>query len=791
MENIGLNTFQVSERIKNKEVNKFNSKEYKSNFKIFIDSFFNFYNLILYGVAIIFILYSLITKDIIPISKYGFLIVVFFNGFISLSSNIKSRNKLKELNLLNKSFYKVIRDNKEVSIDTESIVKDDLIILNGGDLVPCDIKITEGNINVDESILTGESDLISKKIDDTLLSGSSCIYGSIKGIAINVGSKSYINSIKSSLNKIKKKKTPLEKNLNILILFMVCLMIPSFLIVFIKTLSINNFNLSKEVITKSSTIIVGMIPIGMILLSSITLTNSVIKLYSSNILTQDLYSLENLAKIDTLALDKTGTITTNALKVEKIISLSKSYSDELLKTYISSFKDNNKTSNSIIDYLKEVNFLDNIDIKDIHEFSSEYKCSYLSIDSLKYKLGAIEFIGASKNTKEISLKYQSEGKRVILFKNDNEDLALIILSDELSKGIKETIDDFNKMNINIKVISGDNVETVKSIASIVGINSSRYISLENKDEEEVKKCALNYDIFGRATPTQKEIIIKELEKNKNRVCYIGDGINDLLSLKNSTCSISFKSASSASKKISDFILLDNDFCNLNKIIYEGRKVISNIERSCLLFLTKNIFFFFNAIFSLFFKEGLLIDIESIYIFEWISIGLGGVLLSIENNVPKKESNNFIKSILIKSFFSSLFLFLMILPLSIIKNINPDLIGNSFGISTILITLGGLIIIFEIIYPFSKYTLKVFILITTLSIGILLILPPLFLSSSYLYSVTSIKDQIHKLIKGLFNYEIFNEFNLNSLIYLLVVYPSMSIIYLLINRKFKLRDKILK
>lgn len=240
------------------------------------------------------------------------------------------------------------------------------------------------------------------------------------------------------------------------------------------------------------------------------------------------------------------------------------------------------------------------------------------------------------------------------------------------------------------------------------------------------------------------------------------------------------------KKISDFILLDNNFCNLNKIIYEGRKVINNIERSCLLFLTKNFFFFFNAIMSIFFNEGLLIDIESIYIFEWIVIGLGGVLLSIENNIPKKEDNNFIKSVLIKSSISSLYLFIMILPLSIIKNINPSLIGNSFGVSTILITLGGIIIIFEIIYPFSRYTIKVFSLISILSIGLLFVLPPLFLSSSYLYNVSSIKDQIHLLIKGLFNYEIFNEFNLNSLIYFLIVYILSSFIYLLINKFIKKR-----
>ena len=790
MEFDGLNKEEVEQRKKDGKVNKIKRNEVKSYLKIIFNAFFNFYNLILYAVAILFIIYSVVKKDSIPISKYGFLIVVILNGIISLYTNIKAKRQLTKLNLINKSKFKVIRDGKEIEVDDTELVIDDIIKISTGDVIPCDIEILEGNLNVDESILTGESDLIAKKVGDTILGGSSAINGYIIGRIIKVGKDTYLNGIKSNLLKIKKKKTPLEKNLHTLILFMICLMIPACIAIFVKMLSVNSWSLTKDVVTKTATIIVGMIPIGMILLSSITLTNSVIKLLKQNVLTQNLYSIENLAKIDTLALDKTGTITTSNLKVDEVIVLDNSFSEETLLTYLSAFKETNKTSLTVISYLKEKNIeiKKSREISEILEFSSKNKYSSLKINKDKYYFGAIEFLSKNKETLSKAVSYQKEGKRVLLFKENDKDLAIIVLSDEISKGIEESISNFKKLGINIKVISGDNLETVKVIASKVGIDTSRAISLEGKSIEEVTNIATKYDIFARSTPEQKEAIIKELEKNKNKVCYIGDGINDLLSLKNATCSISFQNASSASKNVSDFILLDNDFNSLDKIVYEGRRVINNIERSSLLFLTKNMFFFLASITSIFFKQGMLIDIESIYIFEWIIIAFGGFLLSIENNIPKKEEENFIKRTLLKSFMSSLYLFLPVFIVSIINNFNQDLIGNSFGVSTLFITLGGLIIYLNIIIPGSKYSKICLLVVTILCGGLLVLLPSLFLESNYLASATTIKGQLDLLINGLFKFDIFRKFNINSYIYLIVVFIISSAIYLLINFYIKLKKR---
>ncbi len=778
----GLSKEEVDNRVKEGKVNKIKNNLFLDYFKIIIKAFFNFYNIIFYAVAIIFILYSVITKDNIAISKYGFLFVVFMNAIISLYTNIKAKRKLSKLNIINKNKYTVIRDGKEILINDDEIVLDDIILIRSGESVACDILVLEGNINVDESILTGESDLINKVKDNTLLSGSQVISGNCVGKVIKVGKDTYINGIKSNLLKIKKKKTPLEKNLYTLIIVMICLLIPAVITVLIKTLSVNERKLTKEVITKTATIMVGMVPIGMILLSSITLTNSVIKLLKQNVLTQDLYSIENLAKIDTLALDKTGTITTSNLIVEKIDILSEDFNKNILFSYINSFKENNKTSEAISIYLKEsnCNIDENLKISDINEFSSKNKYSSLKIDEKEYFLGAIEFIYNDKNTLTKALNYQKEGKRVLLFKDENKDLALIVLNDEIQKGTEESISNFKKLGIKIKVISGDNLETVKFISSKVGIDTSRAISLEGKSIDEVKEIAMNYDIFSRATPEQKEVIIKELEENKNRVCYIGDGINDLLSLKNATCSISFQNASGASKSVSDFILLDNDFNSLDKIVYEGRRVINNIERSSLLFLTKNIFFFLSAMSSIFFTKGMLIEIESIYLFEVIIIALGGFLLSIENNIPKKEGDDFVKRTLIHSFISGIFIFLPVLIISIIQNINPEIIGNPFGTSTILITLCGLIIYLNIILPTNRYSRICLYSISAICVGCIVILPSLFLKSKYLDSAKSIKDQIDLLINGLCKYDIFSTFNLNSYLCIILIFILSSSLYLLIN-----------
>lgn len=390
----GLNKEEVDKRIKEGKVNKIKNNLFLDYFKIVIKAFFNFYNLIFYAVAIIFILYSVITKDNIAISKYGFLFVVFMNAIISLYTNIKAKRKLTKLNIINKNKYTVIRDGEEILINDDEIVLDDIILIKSGESVACDIEVIEGSINVDESMLTGESDLINKVKENIVLSGSQVINGNCVGKVTKVSKDTYINGIKSSLLKIKKKKTPLEKNLYTLIIVMICLLIPAVITVLIKTLSVNEWKLTKEVITKTATIMVGMVPIGMILLSSITLTNSVLKLFKQNVLTQDLYSIENLAKIDTLALDKTGTITTGNLVVEKIEILNEEFKENILFSYLNSFKEGNKTSDAIIKYLSNLNYKvdDKLLIEDINEFNSKNKFSSLKIDDMKYFLGVIEFI---------------------------------------------------------------------------------------------------------------------------------------------------------------------------------------------------------------------------------------------------------------------------------------------------------------------------------------------------------------------------------------------------------------
>lgn len=770
-----LNKEEVQARIREKKVNTYKKKTYTSHFKIFIDSFLSFYNLILYAVAAVFIIYSCFNKDIIPISKYGFLFIVLFNGLTSFITQEKSRKTLQKLNLLTRNQISVIRDNKEQTIFTDEIVLDDLIILKSGDQVPCDIKVIEGSAKLDESILTGESKAILKETDDELLSGSLLISGYIKGHAIRVGQDCYINKLEDKVLKIYKKTSILEKNVKKLILFLVLMMIPSSLIVFIKTLWINNWVINSEVLTKTSTIVVGMIPIGMILLTSVTLASSIIKLSKSNVLTKELYALENLSRIDCLALDKTGTITTNNLKVVKIIELEENNLN-LLSKFIYSFEDDNKTSLAIKNYIKEdISF--KAKVSDISPFESSKKYSSLKINDEKYYLGAPEILIKDQKVLSNAQSYMKEGYRVLVFKNEIKELCFIVLEDEIRPNVEATLSNFNKLGISIKIISGDSINTVTAIAKKVGISDfDNAVSLENMNLDEVEKIALKYTIFGRATPEQKEVIIKTLEKNGIKVGYIGDGVNDIISLRSATCSIGLKSGSTSSKAISDFVLLDDDFNSLSIILNEGKRVVRNIERSCLLFLTKGVFFFFTSIVSFVFKGGLLIDIESIYVFEFITIALCGFLLSLENAYPSKLEDGFVKNVFLKSLISGFYLFLLVLPTSILANTTSDFIGNPFGMTSILITFGGLFVLFELTRPLNKYLKIVIGIGTGLSIFLLLFAPAVFLESGYFLKAHTIIGQLKLIIQALFNYEILKTFNLNSCYIIISSFVIGSFIY---------------
>ncbi len=799
----GLTSEEVEERIKAGKGNKTKKTSCNSYLKIIFTSFFTFSNVILYCLAILFLIIQLSFEDgiqYLPITKYGFLLIIFFNALISIISQIRSKKTIEKMELINQNKVSVIRNNELIKINSDEIVIDDLIFLKNNALIPVDLKIVEGEGYLNESVLTGESSLVFKKESDLLLSGSNLVDGEIIAKAVKVGDQTYIKKLENTVKKIKKGKSQLNKDLNKIVLYMVFVMIPCFIATFIKTRYIGqdsiNWAFSLEVISKSSTIIVGMIPIGMVLLSSITLANSIIKLAKDKVMVKELYSIESLARIDTLALDKTGTITSNKLKLLNTIIYKKIDDFNLiLSLYLSSFSDNLTSS-----ALKEVYDLNkfskeeidkyHLDFKDKTIFTSKNKYSSLKINNDIYFLGSPDVL---INDENVLLKIDEEakkGRRILAFIRNDEVIAIFIIENELRKNIKETINYFSSLNIDIKVISGDNLLTVKEISRKAGIkNYDKAISLENVKIEDIKYIALNYNVFARATPEQKEEIIKFLEENGHKVGYIGDGVNDITSLRRATCSIALNSGVQSSKLISDFTLLNDDFSSLSKVIEEGRRTINNIKRSSSLFITKALLIALISIFSLFSPTGLFIEIESIYVFEFITVALCGFLLSIENNKIEKFNGRIIKEVIIKGLESALFVSLTAAYLIIINFFYP--LNNIDVLLSLSISLSGFIVLYSISYPSTKYSRGILIFDIILTIVLLIAFPDVFLNPGYLKQADTFIEQIGLIIDDFFNFELFIGLSYIDYLIFLPYMAIASIIFIFISRTINKRLKFTK
>ena len=592
-----------------------------------------------------------------------------------------------------------------------------------------------------------------------------------------------VAKLESKISLIRKKKSVLMVNIYKIIKYLLIFLFPATLIVALKTYYVGvdgvHWVFSLDIITKSASTLVGMIPIGMILLSSITLSEAIVKLFKKKTMVQELYAIENLSRVTTLCLDKTGTLTTQKFVVENVVSYDDSINlNNIMKIYLGVEKNGNATSLSLKKYFGEIT---NIKFIKYDPFDSSKKCSKLILkENETYSLGAPDFI-LDKESKIFNdaLNYSKDGYRVLAFTKNNVGIALFLLKDELRKGIKDTLSYFDNLNVTIKIISGDNVSTVQEVCKLAGVkNYEKAISLEGYKIDQIKEIASEYTIFARTSPDQKQEIIKSLEESENVVGYIGDGVNDTLSLRQADCSIALKSGADSTKAVSDVVLLDDDFSHLPDVLKEGRRVVSNIKRSLLLFLTKAIFIGIFSIFSVFLINGLPIEIESIYIYEFISVALCGFLLSIENNKVEADKSDFVTSVLTKAFVFGIFMFISAcipLLMDVFYEIN-----YLSALITINITISGLVILLVICRPFNKYTLIVYIVGVILSLLALLAFPNVFLDSTYLKGANNFAEQLKLIQNAFFNFKYFYGMSykeyLIPIIYIFISYP----LYLLIN-----------
>ncbi|MBR5192645.1 MAG: HAD-IC family P-type ATPase [Clostridia bacterium] len=723
--NLGLNSNQVNERINAKLVNSVKKQYSKSYLSIFTSNILTFFNLL--GILVCIAL--AIIKS--PISNFFFVLIYLANIFIGIIQEIRAKICIDKLSLLAQKTTKVLRDGKIQDINSNEIVLDDVILLGIGSQIPTDSIILEGEVEVNEALLTGESVPVKKRIGDNLLAGSFIVSGTCKVKADKVGKDNYVEQLSQKAKKYKKPQSELMGSLKLIIKVVGFIIVPITVAFLIKSLVIMGETDWQNTISKTSTFVIGMIPSGMFLLTSVALAVGVIKLYKHNTLVQDLYSLEMLARVDTICFDKTGTITDGRMTVNELIEIVKTdeYNvKEVVASMLSALQDNNQTAVAMQNYF---GFSTKYVAEKTIPFSSKRKYSAVSFNNFgTFIYGAPEFVLNSEEYKKIEPmvnQFTSLGLRVLLLARSNESIneekipsnpspiGLIIISDNIREDAIETIKWFKENNVEVKVISGDNPITVSEVSKRVGIdNADKYISLEGLTDNEALEVATKYTVFGRVSPEQKAILIKALKLAGHVTAMTGDGVNDILALKEADCAITVASGSEATRNISHLVLMDNNFNSLPKVVYEGRRVINNIQSSASLYLMKTLFTMFLAILILAVPNLITYPfvLSQMIMLEVFIIGFPSFFLSLQANDAKVEGK-FITQVLSKSLPSALLMFLGVVLIDLSKLIlGVDGVFTEQVYTTMKVyafTFAGLINLFHICKPFNKFRTILFAL----------------------------------------------------------------------------------
>ncbi|MGL5347039.1 MAG: HAD-IC family P-type ATPase [Peptostreptococcaceae bacterium] len=730
----GLTSNQVQERIDKNLINTAIDNPSKTIKEIIVSNTFTFFNLLNLVLASLVILVKSYKNAL-------FMGIVVSNTLIGIIQEVRAKKTIDKLSLVSSSSIKVIRDSKPKDIHINDIVLDDIIELKVGNEIPVDCIVVDGEVEVNESLLTGEPDAISKTKGDTLLSGSFIVSGSCYCRADKVGADSYAAKLTSEVKKRKRVNSELMNALNKIIKTVAIVIVPIGLALFLKSIYIVNVPIKLSVITTVAALI-GMVPEGLYLLTSIALYVSVVRLGKNNVLVQELYCIESLARVDLICLDKTGTITEGIMEVKEIEVLNDSITIDDINNigynFVKAVDDNNSTFNAMKNYF---NSNINWNCANIVPFSSSRKWSGAAFNEYgTYIIGAPEFVLKGKYSliKDKVEVYSTKGERVLLLvkvednmlqdtiSGDITSLALIIIKDKIRDNVNETFDFFYNEGVDIKVISGDSPVTVSEIARQSGIkNANKYIDVSTiKTDDELENIADEFTVFGRVKPEQKRLIIKSLKKNGHTVAMTGDGVNDVLALKDSDCSIAMASGSDAARRTAMLVLTDSNFKCMPGVVMEGRRVINNIERSASLFLTKTIYSFLLSLLFIFLPYNYPFVPIQLTLINALTIGIPSFFFTFERNrnIIKK---GFLKNILIKSSIGA---FTIVFNIILIMLIHNKVNFNVTELSSIVATITGivgLIILLSVCEPLTKKRLVLVLSMTTCFIFILLIFGSIF------------------------------------------------------------------
>lgn len=708
----GLTHEEVEEKIKQGKSNKVKIKTNESILKILRKNIFTYFNFIFLILTIL-----LITSH--SYRNLTFLGIIITNILIGIIQQIRSKITLDKLSLLDKNKYIVIRDGKEEEIDSDNLVEGDFIILEAGKQIPADAEVVSGKIYVNESLLTGEQNEIEKSINSNLMSGSFVISGRAVVKLTNVGDESFSAKIMKESKKIKETKSEMISAIDNIVKFAGIIIIPIGILLFIGSYGVNGCSYEESVNSMVSALL-GMIPEGLYLLTTVALALSSMRLAQNKILLHDMKSIESLARVDVLCVDKTGTITNNTMKVLDIFDkngnslIDKKEDLKILARYINTIEDKNITIDAIKEQLYGISTekLSNIEKEN---FNSKNKFSFIKIDeNVTYKLGAPEIL-LNKEYEELVNKRTKNGERLIAFvevKNDETiPILFISLKNEIRKNAKEIFGFFDNRNVQIRVISGDNPITVSSIAKQAGIKGyEKYIDCrELKNYADIQKAVKKYIAFGRVNPEQKRQIIKALKEQGLKVAMTGDGVNDILAMKEADCSIAIGSGSDAARGTAQVVLLDSDFGKMRNIVYEGRKNINNITRSASLFTYKNIFSLLLSIYSIIFAMQYPLEPNQVSLGSAFTIGIPAFLLTFEENQKKQQNGNFMRKVFTNSLPAAITSFLAIVAMVKFSDLFNVGVKEITTACSYLFFTGGFLILYKIIRPLNKYRTSVMFL----------------------------------------------------------------------------------
>ena len=720
----GLTDEEVRQRVEEGLTNRADISTDKTTKEIVISNVFTYFNLIFLVITILLIMVG-------SFRNLTFLPIIIGNTVIGIVQEIRAKKTLEKMSLLNAPRADVIRNGSVKQISTDELVKDDVILLTAGKQICADAVVISGNIQVNESLLTGEADEVEKTEGSTLMSGSFVVSGECYARLEKVGNESYISKLSLEAKSMGgKEQSEMIRSINLIVKWVGIVIIPIGLILFWQSHFVNGESITKSV-TSTVAAIIGMIPEGLYLLTTVALALSTMKLARKKVLLHDMKSIETLARVDVLCVDKTGTITEPDMKLKEIFLCKNSGADgtqtaltldelkSLILDYANASVDNNATMLALKAYAAEA--LTN-NTSALHRtavsqqaFSSSLKYGSVTFSDGTYLLGAPEFIMHEDfaRIEEEIIPYADKGDRVLLFARYNGEnvengingsvtpLGFVALANPIRANAVKTFEYFKSQGVAIKVISGDNPRTVSRIAIQAGIESAEsFVDAATLDTEDKIADAVNkYTVFGRVTPKQKKQLVKALQAKGHTVAMTGDGVNDILAMKDADCSVAMASGSEATAQAAQVVLLDSDFAHMPDVVYEGRRVVNNIQRSASLFLVKNIFSLLLSLFSVILMVTYPLEPAQVSLISMFTIGVPGFLLALEQNKDRIKGH-FITNVMLKALPGGLTDVIAVGALVVCGEVFCISDASIGTIATLVLSVVGFMILFKISEPLN-------------------------------------------------------------------------------------------